>query len=168
MKMNEEAKFKSLMSCLFSPIITWPSYRIDDIPKDLLDDVRLERMANMMKNMKNSEEVKEATDVEALIYLYTASLSMPLDDEWTEIYLWLTKKHLEKNKKELPDFLKEIGELDEYERELLNELKRWIYNAQQKHFNNKYKEFKIESKEVDEEQLKKQKLLTDFLRGNGK
>jgi hypothetical protein len=168
MKMNEEAKFKSLMSCLFSPIITWPSYRIDDIPKDLLDDVRLERMVNMMKNMKNGEEVKEATDVEALIYLYTASLSMPLDDEWTEIYLWLTKKHLEKNKKELPDFLKEIGELDEYERELLSELKRWIYNAQQKHFNNKYKEFKIESKEVNEEQLKKQKLLTDFLRGNGK
>lgn len=167
MQKAPENFFKSLMSCLFSPIITWPSYE-DAVPEIFKEDVRIERMLNNMKALKNNEENEEATDLEALIYLHTASLANPLDSEWCEIYFWLFKQYLLKKNKEIPedlDFIKN-AELNEYQKNLLIKLKRWIYEVQQKHFNNKYKEskhFKIESKEANKETIEKQKKLLDFL-----
>lgn len=159
--------FKSLMSCLFSPIITWPSYE-DMVPKEFLEEVRIERMLNNMKALKNNEENEEATDIEALIYLHTASLANPLAHEWCEIYFYLFKEYLKRKNKEIPedlDFVKN-AEINDFQKKLLRDLKRWIWNVQNKHFNNKYKNQLITTtKEVNIETIEKQKKLLDFLNG---
>jgi len=52
-------------------------------------------------------------------------------------------------------------------RNLLRDLKRWIWNVQQKHFNNKYKDQLITTtKEVNIETIEKQKKIIDFLNGD--
>jgi hypothetical protein len=88
--------------------------------------------------MKEPEQSKEyATDVEAMIYTMTASLAFPLNHHWTQIYVYLTKKYLlvwkKKKPEELPDFLRNEIKLDDYERGLLKDLKRWIRKRQAGH-----------------------------------
>ena len=48
-----------------------------------------------MLKYKGKEKEGRAIDFEALAYLYTASLSGPLPDEYSEIYFYLTGKSLE-------------------------------------------------------------------------
>ncbi|MFC1562750.1 hypothetical protein ACFL4Z_01720 [candidate division KSB1 bacterium] len=81
-------------------------------------------MAQSILKYKGKEKEGRATDVEALAYLYTASLSQPLQNEYSEIYFYLTRKSLERQgKKEIPEFLQEYGKLDDYKTSLLDELK---------------------------------------------
>ena len=82
---------------------------------------------------QGKEKEGKATDIEALAYLYTASLSVPLTSEYSEIYFYLTRKSLDwQNKKEVPEFLKDYEKLDDYKTSLLDDLKRDIWNAKEK------------------------------------
>ena len=93
-----------------------------------------------MLNYRGKEKEDRATDVEALAYLYTASLSGPMPDEYNEIYFYLTRKSLEwQGKKEIPDFLQEYEKLDDYKLSLLDELKREIWDAQEKAYKERLK-----------------------------
>jgi hypothetical protein len=112
-------------------------------------------MAQLMLKYKGKEKEGRATNVEALAYLYTASLSGPMPDEYNEIYFYLTRKSLEwQGKKEIPDFLKEYEKLDDYKMSLLDELKSEIWDAQEKGYKKNLKEERKkddkEKKEVEE------------------
>jgi len=137
--MQKKDPFFPLISYLLSPIITYPNY--EDEAKEFEKLVKEERMLRIMKALKNNEEINEATDIEALIYLYTTSLAIPLSNDWCEIYFWLIKQCLFlKNNKEIPEDLDFINvELDEYQKQLLKELKRWIYKVQQRYLFKKLK-----------------------------
>ena len=90
--------------------------------------------------LKTKGKVKEnkATDIEALAYLYTANLTIPLDSDYAEIYFYLSRKSFEwLGKKNIPDFLKDYEKLDEYKMSLLDDLKRYIWNSQEKAYKEK-------------------------------
>ena len=106
-----------------------------------------------MLKYKGKEKENKATDVEALAYLYTASLARPLPDEYSEIYFYLTRKSIGwQDKKEIPDFLQEYEKLDRYKMSLLDELKREIWSAQEKAYKEGVKSEK--EQKLDFEQMK--------------
>ena len=110
-------------------------------------------MAHLMLKYKDKEKEDKSTDVEALAYLYTASLAQPLPNEYSEIYFYLTRKSLEKQgKKEIPDFLKDYEKLDDYKMSLLDELKGEIWNAQEKAYKERVKEERKEKNKEEEKQ----------------
>lgn len=65
-----------------------------------------------------------------MVYLMTASLSQPLGERWTRIYMHLFKKfYPEKSKTIIDDKDAVIGEFDKRE---LDKLKRWLYKVSKK------------------------------------
>lgn len=86
----------------------------------------------------------QATDEEAMTYIMTASLAFPLNSEWTEIYMYLTRKYLltwKKTKPEdLPDFLQNEIILDDYKTSMLRGLKSWIRKKQIVHMKSRAKD----------------------------
>ena len=70
----------------------------------------------------------EATDLEALLYMYPLTLEHPIDRDWTEIYLYLgTKCYVEK----FPQDIRHES-LNSYQLGELRDLKRWIYRQRVK------------------------------------
>jgi len=120
--------FEELSGCFCDPIITYPSAWKDAIPERLLKEVAPQRMIKLMECFKNGAELKEASDLEALIYLYPASLEFPLDSEWTEIYLYLATRFLGE---ETPEEIR-VAELDQYKQMELKRLKEFIYERRVK------------------------------------
>lgn len=59
------------------------------------NEIPIQRIAYLMLKYKGKEKEGRSIDFEALAYLYTASLSRPLPDEYSEIYFYITKKSLE-------------------------------------------------------------------------
>ena len=118
---------KAVRYAFTAPIIVWPGF--DDpwsIPERLRALVLPERLALYARGIED-----EATDVEALIYLHTASLAVPFNERWTGIYLKLAKKYMRWMSGRIPDFMEGYGELDEHELRELRELKRWIRRRQE-------------------------------------
>jgi hypothetical protein len=109
-----------------------------------------------MLKYKGKEKEGRATDIEALAYLYTASLSGPIPDEYSEIYFYLTMKSLKwQGKKEIPDFLKDYEMLYDYKMSILDELKSEIWNAHEKAYKERLKaERKKDKREPYSKQMK--------------
>ncbi len=88
---------------------------VQSIPDGLKCNMPTIRMIQLMKEPEQSKEY--ATDVEAMIYIMTASLVFPLSHHWTPIYMHLARKYLldwkEKKPEELSDFLKDEIDLDD-------------------------------------------------------
>jgi hypothetical protein len=97
-------------------------------PRQLKEDIK--------KEWKKHPKRKTATDLEALAYLSSSSLTAPLDGEHTRIYLYLSRKYLKSKGWKKFDgsmaFLKEHKLLSDYEKRLLQKLKDWIWKQQQK------------------------------------
>ncbi len=67
------------------------------------------------------------TDAEACAYLYTASLTVPMDSDWSEIYLYVSTKVCSRWKKgEVPEDIR-VESLRNDQLRDLNRLKEWIY-----------------------------------------
>ena len=91
-------------------------------------------MSNRLANSLKIIQEEKATEFEALLYLHTASLTAPLKEEWVRIYKYLFKKFYpnklpENIAKDFPD------KLNEYERRLLDDLRRRIFKVQIQHLN---------------------------------
>jgi hypothetical protein len=67
-----------------------------------------------------------ATDIEALAYMYPATMEFPLNHEWAQIYFYLTTKCMDAAGKKIPDDLR-CDNLDDYLMSQLCNLKHWIY-----------------------------------------
>ena len=71
------------------------------------------------------------TDAEACAYLYTASLTQPMDNDWTQIYLYIATKIYEKWRTRdagvtMPEDIR-VESLRDDQMADLNRLKDWIY-----------------------------------------
>jgi hypothetical protein len=121
-----DKQIKRLVWSLTKPLVVCPGGWGDTMPEWMKGEVTLQRLT---QNLKGEEGM--ATDIEALIYLYTASLVAPFNESWTNIYVYLTKKCTEARGKGWP---KEIGnpKLTEYQQGLLKHLKEWIWQQQAK------------------------------------
>jgi hypothetical protein len=116
-----EQMIAEIMGIFKDPVILYPGGWEDTLPPMVWEMIRLERFVQQMK--AKGKKIEEATDAEALAYLYTAALVAPIGSEWTHIYLWLGRDLLPKGEAEqyAPK------ELTQDEARMLADFKRWIY-----------------------------------------
>jgi hypothetical protein len=114
-----------LVDTLTDPIIVYPGGWGDSLPEWLKNAVTLERLTD---NMKTAEgEQPTGTDAEACAYLNAASLTMPMDSDWTQIYLYVAgKTYTRWRKSEMPDDIR-VDSLTDQQTADLNRLKEWLY-----------------------------------------
>ena len=115
---------KALIYGICAPIIADPRWQ--NIPKELKELAFIQRLGNSLKCV----EEEKATEFDALIYLHTASLSVPFSERWFRIYVYLFRKYFPEHAKviELPEV-----KLTELEKEELDRLRSWIYKQQIKY-----------------------------------
>ena len=135
-----------LVGALFDPIIVMPGGWGDDLPEWLRTRVTLERLGENIVALQEGRELT-ATDAEAACYLFTASLTAPMDRDWTEIYLYVAGGEMKGEKKlEIPEDIK-VESLTESQWSDLKQLKDWIYQQRVKHRKEKAHGERRETKE---------------------
>jgi len=118
-------QIERMVRCLTDPIIVYPGWE-DSVPGKLKEEIPAERL---LRTYKKESDI-ECGDLEAMAYLYTASLSVSLDDHWGKIYVNLAKQYMSKLGLELDGI--SADELTEQEYQMLGDLKRWIRSQQRK------------------------------------
>jgi hypothetical protein len=114
-----------LVGTLTDPIIVYPGGWGDTLPEWLKNAITLERLTENMKASKG--EQSSGTDAEACAYLNTASLTMPIDGDWSQIYLYVAgKTYTRWHKGEMPKDIK-VDSLTKKQMVDLSRLKDWIY-----------------------------------------
>lgn len=131
----------NIVYCLTFPMVGHPMWATA-IPEDFRQQMPIIRMVQLMKEPDTFQE--QATNEEAMAYIMTASLAFPLNSDWTDIYMYLTRKYLLTWKKtkleDLPDFLQKEITLDDYRTSMLRRLKGWIRKKQIQHIKTREKE----------------------------
>jgi len=117
------------VGALADPIIVFPGGWGEDLPDWLKTSITLERLVMNMRALKGEEMT--GTDAEACAYLMTASLTQPMDHDWTQIYLYIATKVYEKwRTKEsgvtMPEDIR-VESLRDDQVADLNRLKEWLY-----------------------------------------
>jgi len=112
---------EEMVGALTDPIIAYPSPWMDSIPERMKKELPIHRLGHVMLCLKGKADWEEVCDLEALIYLYPASLETPLGRDWTQIYLYLATKM-----GEVPEDIRVETLSDPFQQEQLRELKRWI------------------------------------------
>jgi len=125
-----ERKWNLLFSAFERPVVydTMGRAWVDTLPAWIRGEILLERLVQVMKG-----EEGKATDAEIVAHLYTASMSRPLGGDWTRIYCSLVCQLMRRCKKasNIDQIEKELDvrPLHDYEQQLLNDLKRDLWNA---------------------------------------
>lgn len=124
-KPTVEKGISEIVGVFCDPIIVFPGGWGDTLPDWLKTSITLERLVMNMRVIKG--ELPTGTDAEACAYLYTASLTTPMDHDWTQIYLYIAGKTYTREKKaEMPEDIRVESLNDEQMRDL-NRLKAWLY-----------------------------------------
>jgi len=114
-----------LVGTLNDPIIVYPGGWGDSLPEWLKNAIVLERLSENMKETKGEQPT--GTDAEACAYLNTASLTAPMDNDWSQIYLFVAgKTYTRWQKNEMPDDIR-VDSLNSQQTADLNRLKGWLY-----------------------------------------
>ncbi len=114
-----------LVGTLTDPIIVYPGGWGDSLPEWLKNAITLERLTDNMKTAKGEQPT--GTDAEACAYLNTASLTVPMDGDWSQIYLYVAgKAYTRWQKSEMPDDIR-VDSLTKEQMADLNRLKEWLY-----------------------------------------
>ena len=152
--MNEERQVEEWISDLAGnftdPIIVYPSPWMETLPEDIKKQVPLERMLMQMRYHKGDIKEMTATDAEALLYMYPASLEFPFDRTWANIYIYLGAKVCGEMGRQVPDDLA-FTVLDREEKRELDRLKKWIYERRVRY----RKESERQGRKAEKEEKKK-------------
>ena len=125
MSKNVNSMIDDLVGTLTDPIIVYPGGWGDSLPEWLKNAITLERLTENMKASKGEQPT--GTDAEACAYLNTASLTTPMDGDWSQIYLYVAgKTHTRWQKSEMPDDIR-VDSLNSQQMVDLNRLKEWLY-----------------------------------------
>jgi hypothetical protein len=125
MPKNVDLMVDDLVGTLTDPIIVYPGGWGDTLPEWLKNAIVLERLTENMKETKGAQPT--GTDAEACAYLNTASLTVPMDNDWSQIYLYVAGKSYRRwHKSELPDDIR-VDSLNNEQLSDLNRLKEWLY-----------------------------------------
>jgi len=117
-----------IVGAICDPIIVWPGGWGDTLPDWIKSAITLERLIENMKALREKEEMT-GTDAEACAYLYTVCLSQPLSHDWTQIYLYVATKTVERQrvpKTTMPADIR-VDLITDYQMGKLKHLKRWLY-----------------------------------------
>ena len=126
---NMEKGVSDIAGVFTDPIIVFPGGWGETLPEWIKSSITLERLIENMKALKGEEMT--GTDAEVCAYLYTASLTQPMDNDWTQIYLYIATKTYEKWRTkesgvEMPADIR-VDSLSDYQLADLRRLKDWIY-----------------------------------------
>lgn len=113
---------EEMLGALTDPLIVFPSGWEDTMPEKLKRDLPLHRLIHVHQCLSGKAEWDEACDLEALMYLYPASLAFPMGERWSRIYLYLGTRCYGTS---FPEDIKQET-LDQYDMAELKGLKRWI------------------------------------------
>lgn len=114
-----------LVGTLTDPIIVYPGGWGDSLPEWLKNAITLERLTENMKASKGEQPT--GTDAEVCAYLNTASLTMPMDNDWSQIYLYVASKTYTRwRKSDMPDDIR-VESLNNQQMTDLDRLKEWLY-----------------------------------------
>jgi len=128
--MSVEKGISDIVGVFTDPIIVFPGGWGDTLPDWLKNAITLERLEMNMKVLKGEEMT--GTDAEACAYLYTASLTAPMDHDWGQIYLYIaTQTYRRWGKNEMPGDIA-LDQLDDGQMRDLRRLKEWLYNQRTK------------------------------------
>ncbi len=120
---------EELVGALFDPLIVFPAGGWEDtLPENLKKDLPLRRLAHIMLCNKGKAAWDEATDLEALLYMYPLTLAHPISEQWTRIYLYLGTQVMGQK---FPEDIRQES-LSDYDMGELRDLKRWIYRQRVK------------------------------------
>ena len=124
-----EKDLSEIAGVFTDPIIVFPGGWGDTLPEWIKSSITLERLIENMKALKGEDMT--GTDAEVCAYLYTASLTQPMDNDWTQIYLYITTRTCEKWRTresgvEMPADIR-VDSLNDYQLADLRRLKDWIY-----------------------------------------
>ena len=124
-KLTVEKGISDIVGVFCDPIIVFPGGWGDTLPEWLKNAITLERLGMNMRALKGEEMT--GTDAEACAYLYTASLTQPMDHDWTQIYLYIaTQTYRQWGKNEMPGDIAVDSIRDDQMGEL-RRLKEWLY-----------------------------------------
>ncbi len=125
MSKNADSMIDDLVGTLTDPIIVYPGGWGDTLPEWLKNAIVLERLTENMKETKGEQPT--GTDAEACAYLNTASLTVPMDNDWSQIYLYVASKTYSRwSKNKMPDDIR-VDSLDNQQKDDLGRLKDWLY-----------------------------------------
>lgn len=108
-----------LIKKMFAPIVVFKGYE-DMVTEEMKTRIMAERL-------KNNDDT--ATDYEAMVYLHTASLAVPLSEDWYNVYTYLFSKYYPEKAKRIGVYKKSLTKAEERE---LEDLKKWIYEQPMK------------------------------------
>jgi hypothetical protein len=121
-----------LVGTFTDPIIVMPGGWGENLPDWIKKRITLERMVEEHKAISGAPAT--ASDAEVVAYLYTASLTAPMPYDFTQIYLYLAKRLMERESGIDQPALRDVGPerlSSDQERELAR-LRRWIYETRLK------------------------------------
>ena len=125
-----EKGISDIVGVFTDPIFVFPGGWGDTLPEWLKNAITLERLEMNMKALKGEEMT--GTDAEACAYLYTASLTAPMDSDWTQIYLYIaTQVYRRQGKGNMPTDIA-VDKLNDEQMRDLRRLKDWLYQRRTK------------------------------------
>jgi hypothetical protein len=125
-----QKSISNLVGVFTNPILVFPGGWGDTLPDWIKTQITLERLIENIKALKGEEMT--GTDAEACAYLYTASLTQPMDNDWTQIYLYIaTQTYKRSGKGEMPADIA-VDSLNDYQLAELKRFKDWLYQQRTK------------------------------------
>ncbi len=154
----EEQGISDTLGAIFDPIIVFPGGWGDTLPDWMKQHVSLERLLENVKALKG--EKPTGTDLEACMYLYTVSLSRPIHEQWTRIYLYLATQAMRRwQKAEVPADIA-VDSISDSDTKELAGLKDFIYRKRVEHRKGIERGERHEAKEAAGEEGKSAKVKT--------
>lgn len=133
------------------PIIVFPGGWGDSLPKWLKSAITMERLIENVRALKEGDMT--GTDAEACAYLMTVSLTQPMGNDWTQIYLYVAGQVAKRHQKtEMPADIAVNSISDHQKMGELNRLKAWLYRQRIKAREEKDRAERREKKEQAEAQ----------------
>jgi hypothetical protein len=150
MTQSIEKGISDIVGVFCDPIIVFPGGWGDTLPDWLKGAITMDRLVMNMRPLKG--ELPTGTDAEACAYLYTASLTQPMDHDWTQIYLYIANRVYsqwrgKESGVEVPEDIRVESLNDEQMRDL-NRLKEWLHRTRTK--------VRLERERVDRRQKKEE------------
>jgi hypothetical protein len=156
-----EKGISDIVGVFTDPIVVTPNGATwaDCIPEWLRTAITLERLIENIRALREGNMT--ATDAEACAYLHTLSLDIPLDSDWTQIYLYVATKVYERHRSKdskvtFPDDVR-VDSISNYQMGKLKELKRSIYETRIKARQEKNRAERREKREAEKEKEEKRK-----------
>ena len=119
----KDGRVDKIAEVFTAPLIVHRGGWEDTIPEWLRQEVILQRMARLKEGDDNL-----TTDAEAAAYLYCASLTAPMDGDWTSIFCHLVSRLMDKRGSDVPPDVR-VDKLIDYQESELRELKSWIRDS---------------------------------------